>query len=62
MNSPDILLALKPVIKTFKKLSISYYIGGSLASSLYGVPRATLDADIIADINLNQIKSLKNNL
>jgi len=62
MTSPDILLALKPLIKTFNKLSIQYYIGGSLASSIYGMPRTTLDADIVADINLNQIKSLKNEL
>jgi hypothetical protein len=62
MTSPDILFALKPIIKTFNKLSISYYIGGSLASSIYGMPRTTIDADIVADINLNQIKSLKSNL
>ncbi len=62
MNSPDILLALKPLIASFNELKIKYYIGGSLASSIYGMPRATLDADIVADINLNQIKTLKNNL
>ncbi len=62
MTSPDILIALKPLIKIFTQLSIPYYIGGSLASSIYGMPRTTLDADIVADINLNQIKDLKNNL
>jgi hypothetical protein len=62
MTPPDILLALKPLIRTFNRLSIPYYIGGSLASSIYGMPRTTLDADIVADINLNQIKTLKDNL
>jgi hypothetical protein len=62
MTPPDILLALKPLIKTFNELSIPYYIGGSLASSIYGMPRATLDADIVADISFNHIKSLKSNL
>ncbi len=62
MTSPDILMALKPLIETFNKFSISYYIGGSLASSIYGMPRTTLDADIVADINPNQIKALKSNL
>lgn len=62
MTSPDILIALKPLIKTFNELSIPYYIGGSLASSIYGMPRTTLDADIIADISSNQIKSLKSKL
>lgn len=59
MTSPDILTALKPLIKTFNELSIPYYIGGSLASSIYGMPRTTLDADIVANISLNQITSLK---
>jgi hypothetical protein len=62
MTPPDILLALKPLIKTFNELSIPYYIGGSLASSIYGMPRATLDADIVADITSNQIKTLKSRL
>jgi hypothetical protein len=62
MNSPDILLALKPLIASFNELKISYYIGGSLASSIYGMPRATLDVDIVADITSNQIKTLKNKL
>ncbi len=62
MTSPDILLALKLLIKTFNELSISYYIGGSLASSLYGMPRTTLDADIVANIRLNHITALKSKL
>jgi hypothetical protein len=31
-------------------LRITYVIGGSIASSLYGVPRATHDVDIVADL------------
>ena len=52
MKKPDILLAIKPVIKAFDQLSISYYIGGSIASSVYGIARATMDADIVADMAL----------
>ncbi len=62
MTSPDILIALKPVITSFNELNISYYIGGSLASSIYGMPRTTLDADIIANINPNHITVLKSKL
>jgi hypothetical protein len=62
MTSPDILIALKLLTKTFNKLSIPYYIGGSLASSIYGMPRTTLDVDIAADIDPNKIQDLKNNL
>ena len=54
MQNPDILQAIQPVINTFEKLSITYYIGGSIASSVYGMARATMDIDIVADIKSNQ--------
>jgi len=62
MTSPDILIALKSVITAFNELAIPYYIGGSLASSVYGMPRTTLDADIVANISLNHITALKSKL
>jgi hypothetical protein len=31
-------------------LRVAYAVGGSLASSLHGVPRATNDVDIVADL------------
>ena len=55
MNSPDLLLAVKPVVNAFKALSIPYYIGGSIASSLYGMARATMDVDIVAQMTLPQV-------
>jgi len=58
MKIPDILLAVQPVIQAFEKLSIPYYIGGSIASSVYGMARATLDVDIIADLKINHIAHL----
>jgi hypothetical protein len=33
-----------------QQLRVAYAVGGSLASSLYGVPRATNDVDVIADL------------
>ena len=50
MTTPDILTALNPVVEAFEQLSIPYYIGGSVASSIYGMARATMDIDIIANI------------
>lgn len=38
------------VTQSLDKLGVSYLIGGSVASTLYGEPRATMDADIIADL------------
>lgn len=50
MNAPDITAAITPIIAAFEQLGIAYYIGGSVASTIYGIPRTTLDADIIAEI------------
>ena len=55
MNSPDIFLAIKPVINAFEKLSIPYYIGGSVASSLYGMARATMDVDVVAYLTQDKV-------
>lgn len=50
MKKPEILVALKPVVESFEKLGIDYYIGGSVASSVYGIARSTLDVDLVASI------------
>jgi len=62
MTSPDILVALQLVITAFNELAIPYYIGGSLASSVYGMPRTTLNVNIVANISLNHITALKSKL
>jgi hypothetical protein len=46
------------ILSEFEKLDIKYFIGGSLASSLYGIPRATQDVDIIAEIKNEHITLL----
>ncbi len=50
MKKPDILVAAQQVADAFQQLGVSYYIGGSIASSVYGLPRSTMDIDIVADI------------
>ena len=50
METQDILTVLEPVIHAFEQLGIAYYIGGSVASSAHGIFRATLDVDLVADI------------
>jgi hypothetical protein len=42
----------------FEKLGIPYLVGGSLASSLHGIPRATNDVDMVADIKYEHISAL----
>lgn len=57
MLSEPIQVTLK-VVTVFNRLGIPYLIGGSLASAVYGVVRATMDADLVADIRLAQIPAL----
>src|SRR4030095_10041280 len=42
--------ALLPVVEALVALEVPYYVGGSIASSVTGVARATLDADLIASL------------
>ncbi len=58
MKTPDIVIALEPVIKAFEVLDVSYYIGGSVASSTYGIARATLDVDIISNLKSSNVQLL----
>lgn len=46
------------VIKALDELGVPYFIGGSLASSLYGLGRSTYDADIIAKLEPTQAEPL----
>lgn len=46
------------VTQTLERLDILYAVGGSLASSLHGVMRSTLDVDIVADMRLEHINPL----
>ncbi|MEW6738050.1 MAG: hypothetical protein AB1489_42630 [Acidobacteriota bacterium] len=55
MSKPDILTAVIPVAEILDKIGIAYHIGGSFASSAYGVPRATADVDLMVDIRIEQV-------
>ncbi len=46
------------VTHALEKIEIPYALGGSLASSLHGVMRSTLDADILADMQIEHIPAL----
>jgi len=50
MPNKELIMAVEPVVKVFNQLGILYYIGGSIASSVYGMPRATQDVDIVTDL------------
>ena len=48
--SVDVLAALSPVARALTFLGVRYYVGGSLASSVRGVPRSSLDVDLAAEL------------
>ena len=52
------LLVVARLARAFDDLGIRYVVGGSLASSIYGVPRATQDVDLVADIGLAHVEAL----
>lgn len=62
MIVPDLWQALHPVVAAFQELGIDYYIGGSVASSAYGIARSTLDVDVIADLRESHVDALVSSL
>jgi hypothetical protein len=50
MNILEELAALVAVVETLDALGVPYALGGSLASAVHGVVRATVDADLVADL------------
>jgi hypothetical protein len=62
MKQPDIIEVALAVTKVFDDLKVDYYIGGSLASSAFGVARATMDVDIVADIDAGHAAEIEKRL
>jgi hypothetical protein len=56
------ILVVARLARAFDDLAIRYVVGGSLASSLYGTPRATQDVDLVAEIGLPHVEALTNAL
>jgi len=46
------------VVETFDRLGIPYLVGGSLASSLHGIPRATQDVDLVVRMTHRHVAGL----
>lgn len=57
MNT-EINRAVKLFVKTLEQLNVPYYIGGSIASSVYGIPRATMDVDMVSELKSDHVKFL----
>src|SRR5262245_5531084 len=44
-EASELIQALRPVLDELNRLGVRYYIGGSVASSIHGAARSTLDVD-----------------
>jgi hypothetical protein len=55
MLPSDASAALAPVVAAFERLQVPYYVGGSAASSSFGIARSTLDIDLVADLALRHV-------
>src|SRR5712692_1342322 len=51
----DLQVAMIPVVEVLKRLSLRYYLSGSIACSIYGLPRGAQDIDIVADLRAEHI-------
>lgn len=47
----DLTRALRPVLTELDRLGVRYCVGGSIASSVHGAARSTLDADLAAELD-----------
>jgi hypothetical protein len=53
---PDALRATFEVARVLEELRIQYLVGGSIASSVHGIPRSTEDADLVADLRPQDVQ------
>jgi hypothetical protein len=64
MSEPgsELLFALSLVVRTLDALGVEYAVGGSVASSVFGEPRQTIDADVVARLFGKHVQPLVNGL
>jgi hypothetical protein len=55
MATSEPIEATLAVAATLERLGVEYLVGGSLATSLHGIPRATLDVYIVADLRMSHV-------
>jgi hypothetical protein len=50
VSEPDLVAAIAPVLDALTALGVRHFIGGSIASSAHGLARASIDADVVAEL------------
>ena len=59
---PASLAIVLDVIDLLENLNIRYHLGGSFASAIHGVPRQTMDADMVVDLDAARVATLVDGL
>ena len=59
---PAPLKVVLGVIDILEDLGMRYHLGGSFASAVHGVPRQTMDADIVVDLDAGRVARLVDRL
>lgn len=58
MTSDELVAGLRLVLVALRDLGVQHFVGGSLASSAHGVPRASVDADVVAALRPEHVGPL----
>jgi hypothetical protein len=56
MPTSDALRVCREVAEILERLGIRCLVGGSLASSLHGIPRSTDDADLVTELREEHVE------
>lgn len=52
----EALRVILEVVRVLDDLQVPYAVGGSLASSMHGIPRSTQDGDLLADLRAEHVQ------
>jgi hypothetical protein len=58
VNDPDVIGVALQCAEAMEQAQVPYFLGGSLASSLQGEPRATNDIDFVVELRTDQVQRL----
>ncbi len=61
-ETPASLSIVLQVIDILEELGVRYHLGGSFASAIHGVPRQTMDADLVVDVDAVAVSRLVDRL
>jgi hypothetical protein len=50
--------AITPVVEAFVRLGVDYFLTGSVISSHHGIPRSTVDVDVVAALRHDHVDAL----